>query len=580
MPLANAITIPAFRPREPRDEQDWDQIKIAKSISAGVTTIHRADDDDQDQPRRGERNFRPLLEPLDGAAEHTRGFHYGAAKSFFNGKLQFFGHSWTPNTFHATVHDSIIRIFVNPETTSKSQSVRAVFRNGQFTRYMTGETISMTGTWMQMMAQAWVMTTLTDRAVMLGMVTFASSIPIVALSLIGGSFADRHDKRAILLVTQVVQIGFAILVGRLVATGQIHIWHILVVAFFLGISTAFEMPSAAALVPELVGKENIAAAIAVDRSVFHGTRLIGPALAGYVIGIFGPAAAFYANALSFVALIIALCTIHPRAKGSAHEEEQRRGSMMDGFRYVRSDKPTLAMITLLVATVLFVFPVMMVMMPLYAKDVLFLGPGKMGLLMGISGIGSLTGSISLLGVRKENRRKLLYRRHRLRGRGADQHVAGAPVPRRRRFRDHALARRFHTGRPDQYHHPGTRPRPDARPRLGHRRDELLRPDAVFRPRHHEHRRLARHPPRAADLRRLLPRHRHLRPERPRPPPARTARQSRWRMRQVTTWPACLWKVEIDQINGRKSLFLLASQVDFNLDLSSVWRIMCPHDCEQ
>ena len=297
---------------------------------------------------------------------------------------------------------------MNPETTSKSQSVRAVFRNGQFTRYMTGETISMTGTWMQMMAQAWVMTTLTDKAVMLGMVTFASSIPIVALSLIGGSFADRHDKRAILLVTQVVQIGFAILVGRLVATGQIHIWHILVVAFFLGISTAFEMPSAAALVPELVGKENIAAAIAVDRSVFHGTRLIGPALAGYVIGIFGAASAFYANALSFVALIIALCTIHPRAKGSAHEEEQRRGSVKDGFRYVRSDKPTLAMITLLVATVIFVFPVMMVMMPLYAKDVLFLGPAKMGLLMGVSGIGSLTGSISLLGVRKENRRKLLY----------------------------------------------------------------------------------------------------------------------------------------------------------------------------
>ena len=169
---------------------------------------------------------------------------------------------------------------MNQETTSKSQSVRAVFRNGQFTRYMTGETISMTGTWMQMMAQAWVMTTLTDKAAMLGMVTFASSIPIVALSLIGGTFADRHDKRAILLVTQVVQIGFAILVGRLVATGQIHIWHILVVAFFLGISTAFEMPSAAALVPELVGKENIAAAIAVDRSVFHGTRLVGPALAG------------------------------------------------------------------------------------------------------------------------------------------------------------------------------------------------------------------------------------------------------------------------------------------------------------
>ena len=109
-----------------------------------------------------------------------------------------------------------------------------------------------------------------------------------------------------------------------------------------------------------------------------------------------------------MALIIALMTIHPRPKGTAHEEEQRRGSIKDGFRYVRSDKPTLAMITLLVATVIFVFPVMMVMIPLYAKDVLFLGPAKMGLLMGVSGIGSLTGSISLLGVRRETCRKLPF----------------------------------------------------------------------------------------------------------------------------------------------------------------------------
>ena len=266
----------------------------------------------------------------------------------------------------------------------------------------------MTGTWMQLMAQSWVMTTLTDKAVMLGMVTFVGSIPIVALSLIGGAFADRHDKRAILLVTQVVQILFALLVGWLVATGQIRIWHIILVAFFLGISTAFEMPSAAALVPELVGRDHIATAIAVDRSVFHGTRLIGPALAGYVIGIAGPAAAFYANALSFGALIVALLTIHPRARGTAHEEEQRRGSIKDGFAYVRSDKPTVAMITLLVATVIFVFPVMMVMLPLYAKDVLLLGPGRMGLLMGVSGIGALTGSVSLLGVRREYRRRLLF----------------------------------------------------------------------------------------------------------------------------------------------------------------------------
>ncbi|MEO8429206.1 MAG: MFS transporter [Verrucomicrobiota bacterium] len=284
---------------------------------------------------------------------------------------------------------------------------RALLRGGPFARYMAGESISMTGTWMQAMAQSWVMTTLTDSAAMLGMVNLCAGLPMIALSMVGGAFADRYDKRNILLLTQVVQILLALLAGWLVATGRIQIWHMLAVAVLLGISTSFEMPAASALVPELVGKSQVATAIAIDRSVFHGTRLIGPALAGYVIGFWGPASAFFANAFSFVALMVALFTISPRAKGSAEEEEQRLGGMKEGFAYIRSDKPSLAMIALMASTTVFVFPVMVVMLPLYVKNVLQLGPDKMGMLMGISGIGSLTGSIGLLGVRRENRRRLM-----------------------------------------------------------------------------------------------------------------------------------------------------------------------------
>jgi MFS family permease len=283
----------------------------------------------------------------------------------------------------------------------------ALLRRGPFARYMAGEAISMTGTWMQAMAQSWLMTTLTDRAAMLGMVNFAVGLPMIALSMVGGPFADRYDKRNILLITQVVQILLAVLIGWLVASGHIQIWHILAVAVLLGISGSFEMPAASALVPELVRKDQVAAAIAIDRSVFHGTRLIGPALAGYVIGRWGPASAFFANALSFLALMAALFTIRPRPEGTADEEEERRSGMRKGFAYVRSDKPTLAMIALMASTTVFVFPVMVVMLPLYAKNVLELGPEKMGLLMGISGIGSLTGSIGLLGVRRENRPALM-----------------------------------------------------------------------------------------------------------------------------------------------------------------------------
>ena len=283
-----------------------------------------------------------------------------------------------------------------------------MLKNGPFARYMAGEAISMTGTWMQLMAQGWVMTTLTDSAMMLGMVNFATGIPMLLLAMTGGSVADRHDKRRILLATQCVQIVLAILVGWLVATQQIQIWHLLAVATLLGISNAFEMPSASALVPELVGKEQVAAAIAIDRSIFHGTRLIGPALGGYVIGQWGAASAFYLNAFSFVALMVALLTLQPRPAGTEEEEEQRRSGMKDGFRYVRSDKPTLAMIALMAATTLFVFPVMVVMIPLYAKNVLSFGPDKMGLLMGVSGIGSLTGSLGLIAMDRSRRRVLFF----------------------------------------------------------------------------------------------------------------------------------------------------------------------------
>jgi MFS family permease len=303
----------------------------------------------------------------------------------------------------APVSDKSVPPRIDEHADSVSARLRGVLRQGPFVRYMTGEAISMTGTWMQVMAQSWVMTSLTASAAMLGLVNFAAGLPMIALSMVGGSFADRFDRRNILLLTQVVQIVLALSLGTLVATEHIRIWHILMVAFLLGISGSFEMPAASALVPELVPKHQVASAIAVDRSVFHGTRLIGPALAGYTIGLWGTASAFYLNALSFVALILALLTLHPRPRGTAEEEAQRRSGFKEGLDYVRSDKPTLGMIALMASTTFFVFPVMVVMVPLYARNLLQLGPDKMGLLMGISSVGSLTGSVSMLAMPRHKR---------------------------------------------------------------------------------------------------------------------------------------------------------------------------------
>jgi MFS family permease len=282
-----------------------------------------------------------------------------------------------------------------------------LLRQGPFRRYIIGSAISDTGTWMQVMAQGWVMAALTDKALILGMVNFAAGIPTLALTMIGGSAADRYDKRMILIATQIVQIATAVTLGALALTDRIQIWHVVLLATVLGTCVAFEMPAVSALVPELVKKEEIATAIALDRSVFHGSRLVGPFMAGLFVAWWGAASAFFCNAVSFLALIIALVSLPPRTKGTAEEEEQRRSGFKEGLRFVRSDRTILCMIALIALTTIFVFPVISVMLPLYVRNVLHLGPDRMGMLMGVSAIGALSGSIGLLSVARRLRFKIM-----------------------------------------------------------------------------------------------------------------------------------------------------------------------------
>jgi len=282
-----------------------------------------------------------------------------------------------------------------------------LLRAGPFRRYIIGSLISDTGTWMQVMAQGWVMSTLTNKAIMLGLVNLAAGLPTLALTMIGGSAADRFDKRKILIATQIAQIAFALALGWLVFIGQIQIWHVIFFAALLGVSIAFEMPAISALVPELVKREQIASAVALDRSVFHGSRLIGPSLAGLFVGWWGAASAFFANAFSFLALIIALISLPRRPVGTKEEEEKRRSGIMEGFRYVRSDRTILSMIVLIALTTIFIFPTISVMLPLYVRNVLRLGPDSMGWLMATSGTGAFLGSLGLLSIAREKRLRFM-----------------------------------------------------------------------------------------------------------------------------------------------------------------------------
>ncbi len=282
-----------------------------------------------------------------------------------------------------------------------------VLRRGPFRRYIIGSAISDTGTWMQVMAQAWVMTTLTTSALMLGIVNLCSGLPMLALTMVGGSVADRFDKRKILLITQYLQIGIAVSVGLLIWSGHIAIWQVFIFAAIQGVSNSFEMPTLSALVPELVERDEIQSAISLDRSVFHGSRMVGFSLAGILIKAWGMASAFFVNALSFVALIIAILSLPPRRRGSAEEEEKRASGIKEGFRYIAKDRPSLAMVMLIATQSVCIFPIITVMMPLYGRIVLHLGADRVGLLMGASAVGSVVGSLFLIGLPRPKRIPLM-----------------------------------------------------------------------------------------------------------------------------------------------------------------------------
>lgn len=285
----------------------------------------------------------------------------------------------------------------------KPPPVFAALRHGVFARYMTGEFISMIGTWMQVAAQGWLLTDLTPRPEVLGWLTFTSTLPMLALTLIGGRVADRHNKRTVLFVALAVQFTAAAGLGWLVASHRIEIWHIFVTAVVVGIVTAFETPAVSAFVPELVPKEDMAGAIAIDRSSFHATRLIGPFLGGYLMARYGVAVAYYLNAASFLALAAALCTIRAGRVVPKEAVTPRSQGIREGLAYVRSDEPTRVMIGMMASLTAFVSPFVMVTMPYYVRHVLQLKEADLGSLLAISGSGSLAGSLVLLSIPRGRR---------------------------------------------------------------------------------------------------------------------------------------------------------------------------------
>ncbi|GAB4231081.1 MAG: MFS transporter [Acidobacteriota bacterium] len=265
------------------------------------------------------------------------------------------------------------------------------FRYRDFRLLWLGAFTSTTGTWMQMVAQSWVVLQLTGSAFYLGLVSFLGQLPILFFSLIGGAFADRVDRRKLLLFSQYVQMAVAVLLTILVAGGWVEVWHFLVLVFVAGSGQAFGGPAYQALLPTLVDREDVPNAVALNSIQFNLARMVGPVLAGGAFAAFGAAICFGLNALSFLAVILALLAIRSRFIPPRREANLLQ-DIGQGFRYVRS-RGALWQLTILGFASTFCGVPLLTLLPVFAKDVFGLDAAGYSYMMAVSGAGSILGAV-------------------------------------------------------------------------------------------------------------------------------------------------------------------------------------------
>ncbi|HEY9405699.1 MAG TPA: MFS transporter [Pyrinomonadaceae bacterium] len=261
-----------------------------------------------------------------------------------------------------------------------------------------GQLISLTGTWMQIVAQSWLVYRLTGSAATLGFVAFAGQIPGFLLAPVGGTVADSFSRHRILITTQTLAMLLAFALAVLTLTGTVAVWHVYVLAALLGVVNAFDIPSRQAFVADLVGREDLVNAIALNSSMINGARLVGPAMAGLLVATIGEGWCFFVNALSYVAVIAGLV----RMRVERHERSAERRSpvrrVIEGFSFVGRTGPIRALIILLGLVSLFGMPYT-VLMPVFADRILHVGAGGLGMLLGAAGVGAMCAALLLLARR-------------------------------------------------------------------------------------------------------------------------------------------------------------------------------------
>ena len=267
-------------------------------------------------------------------------------------------------------------------------------KHRNFQLFFGGQLISVTGTWMQTVALSWLVYRLTGSTLLLGTVGFASQIPILLVAPLGGTMADRHDRQRIVIGTQTASMVLAFLLAALTLTGNVQVWHILVLATLLGVANAFDIPARQAFLVDMVGKEDLMNAIALNSTMFNGARIVGPALAGILVAMIGEGWCFFANAVSYVAVIVGLMMMRVRRPVQKPPSGSPLTHILEGFRFVRQTRPIRAILLLLGLISLVAMPYT-VLMPVFADRILHGGARGLGILMSATGLGALLAALTL-----------------------------------------------------------------------------------------------------------------------------------------------------------------------------------------
>jgi MFS family permease len=275
-----------------------------------------------------------------------------------------------------------------------SSTLLRALRHPNYRLFMSGHAISLIGTWMQMVAEGWLVYRLTGSAVLLGVVGFANRIPVLLFSTVGGAVADRYHRHRIVIATQVASMFLAGLLALITLTGVVQVWHLIAIATALGLVNAFDLPTRQAFVVQLVPREDLPNAIALNSTMFNGARIVGPAVAGWLVATVGEGWCFLANALSYLAVITGLLLIRGTRSQPVKSSTSALAHVAEGFRFAYRSRPIRTLLLLLGLVSLMGTPYS-VLMPILADRSFNSGPRGLGILMGAAGVGALIGALSL-----------------------------------------------------------------------------------------------------------------------------------------------------------------------------------------